>query len=60
MVCKSRDIYGLLSTSWVLITYIICPPVNGVDSNQDLRCNQDLIWCVEIGVYMGFWVHAGS
>ena len=44
MVCKSRDIYGLLSTSWVLITYITCPPVNGVDSNQDL------IWCVEIGV----------
>ena len=56
MVCKSRDIYGLLSTSWVLITYIICPPVNGVDSNS----NQDLIWCVEIRVYMGFWDHRGS
>ena len=22
--------------------------------------NQDLIWCVIIGVYMGFWVHRGS
>ena len=21
--------------------------------------NQDLIWCVKIGVYMGFWVHHG-
>ena len=22
--------------------------------------NQDLIWCIKIGVYMGFWVHRGS
>ena len=22
--------------------------------------NQDLIWCVKIRVYMGFWVHSGS
>ena len=22
--------------------------------------NQDLIWCVKRGVYMGFWVHRGS
>ena len=22
--------------------------------------NQDLVWCVKIGVYMGFWVHRGS
>ena len=25
----------------------------GVHSNQDLR------WCVKIGVYMGFWAHRG-
>ena len=54
MGCKNRGIYGFLGTSWVLITYIICRPVNGVDSNQDL------IWRVNIGVYMGFWVHPGS
>ena len=28
--------------------------VTGVHSNQDLA------WCVKIGVYMGFWVHRGS
>ena len=22
--------------------------------------NQDLIWCVKIGLYVGFWVHRGS
>ena len=22
--------------------------------------NQDLIWCVKMGVYVGFWVHRGS
>ena len=26
MVCKNRGIYGVLSPSWVLITYKICPP----------------------------------
>ena len=26
MVCKKRGMYGFLGTSWVLITYIICPP----------------------------------
>ena len=25
-----------------------------------VHINQDLIWCVKIGVYMGFWVHRGS
>ena len=25
MVCKNRGIFGFLGTSWVLITYIICP-----------------------------------
>ena len=29
MVCKNRGIYGFLSTSWVLITYNVCPP--GID-----------------------------
>ena len=38
----------------------MCPPVHGVDSNQDQIRNQDLIWGVKIGVYMGFWVHPGS
>ena len=28
MVCKNRGIYGFLGPSWVLITYIICPPRN--------------------------------
>ena len=27
MVSKNRDIYGVLGTSWVLITYNKCPPV---------------------------------
>ena len=27
MVCKNRGIYEFLGTSWVLITYIISPPV---------------------------------
>ena len=26
----------------------------GVDSSQDL------VWCVEIGLYMGYWVHRWS
>ena len=25
-----------------------------------VHINQDLIWCVKMGVYMGFWVHGGS
>ena len=25
-----------------------------------VHVNQDLIWCVTMGVYMGFWVHGGS
>ena len=41
---------GFLGPSWVLITYIICPPAIGVDSNS----NQDLIWCVKVGIYMGY------
>ena len=63
MVCKNWGIYGFLGPSWVLITaYNICAPgilyalvcnITRVDSNQDL------IWCVKIGVYMGFWVHRG-
>ena len=28
MVYKNRAIYGFLGPSWILITYIICPPVN--------------------------------
>ena len=43
MVCRNRGIYGFLGACWVLITYIICPPANGVDSNQDL------IWCAKLG-----------
>ena len=27
MVCKNRGVYDFLCTSWVLITYNICPPV---------------------------------
>ena len=58
MVRANRGIYGLLGTSWVLITYNICPPVNS--AVVKVHSNQDLIWCVKIGVYMGFWVHRGS
>ena len=25
-----------------------------------VHINQDLLWCVTMGVYMGFWVHGGS
>ena len=32
MVCKNRGVYGFLSSSWVLITYNICPPVK-IDGN---------------------------
>ena len=44
MVCKNRDIRGLLTPSWVLITLPMPRLFPGV------RINQDLIWCVEVGV----------
>ena len=44
-----------------------CELSNGYDvpllvdaSIKGVHINQDLIWCVKIGVYMGFWVHRGS
>ena len=42
MVCNNRGIYWFLGTSWVLITYIICPPVKKMVltrgcSNHDKR-----------------------
>ena len=58
MVRANRGIYGLLGTSWVLITYNTCPPVNS--AVVKVHSNQDLIWCVKIGVYKGFGVHRGS
>ena len=31
-----------------------------VSSITGVHINQDLIWCVKMGVCMGFWVHGGS
>ena len=58
MMRKNSGMYGFLGTSRVLITYNICPPVNS--AVLKVHSNQNLIWCVKIGVYMGFWVHRGS
>ena len=42
-----------------------CTPVVAVnflelETNAVLHSNEDLIWCVKIGVYVGFWVRRGS
>ena len=46
---KQAEIYGKYIISEVLLLKLF----TGVHSNQDL------IWCVKTGVYMGFWVHRG-
>ena len=32
----------------------------GYDYFKEVHSNQDLMGCVKIGVYMGFWVYRGS
>ena len=40
-MCKNRGIYGLLGPSWVLITYIICPPGNSFSMYEwSLTCRE--------------------
>ena len=61
MVCKNRGIYGFLGPSWVLITMVPHTTVKTTTLQfMGVHSNQDLIWCVKIGAYMGFWVHRGS
>ena len=54
MVRKNRGIYGILSTSWVLINMAPRNSITGVHSNQDH------IWLVKIGDYIGFYVDRRS
>ena len=43
MVCKNWGVYGFLGPSWVLITYIICPPGNGVRLEPTLPISLQLL-----------------
>ena len=49
-----------------LVTTCCCSSINHTGMYQvrinitGVHNNQDLIWCVKMGVYMGFWDHRGS
>ena len=50
MVCRNRGIDGFFGTIVGPDYLYHMPPAIGVDSNS----NQDLIWCVKVGIYMGY------
>ena len=51
--------YTTLSLSLQRIATNRCSVYSPVITGVHINSSKDLIWCVTLGVYMGFWVHAG-
>ena len=57
---RTRPAASMRQPCLIYLSTSIYGRINLLINIRGVHNNQDLIWCVKIGVYMGFWVHRGS